>query len=428
MQAEKDRIRKEAGQERWSTESTPEDFTIRGLTELLEILPKLPAEERKVRARLLWDALADLEASESSAFYGVYSWRFNGVTKTARFDADFVRTLNRVDWVTDTNGVLAPPKIVMFDSIGWKPNSFLLTKIVFKPPLIDQLAKEAGIDPAVLDLLRRDSRIVAELLSRLSTIDHESLVEPRAEKAPSTHEKCAGDVYGDAKDLYGDDMPDIPPGTSDPDGGDSAKGGVRRGGQGLMSIGSPRDSGKGNGGSGSHSDRHGKSDGTGVGGQGKRSPGHAGGRPFVSYIGTHADDQDADPDDLDQATRMRIEEQAITLIIELEPTLHRTPEGNPGFDLYETGSDGKQVRWVEVKSMTGCLKDRPVGLSHTQFSCARERGDAYWLYVVEYATDPEKIQVLRIHNPFSHAKTFTFDSGWRQIAQIEPLTLLTIQI
>ena len=125
---------------------------------------------------------------------------------------------------------------------------------------------------------------------------------------------------------------------------------------------------------------------------------------------------------------MRIEEQAITLIIELEPTLHRTPEGNPGFDLYETGSDGKQVRWVEVKSMTGCLKDRPVGLSHTQFSCARERGDAYWLYVVEYATDPEKIQVLRIHNPFSHAKTFTFDSGWRQIAQIEPLTLLTIQI
>jgi hypothetical protein len=30
-----------------------------------------------------------------------------------------------------------------------------------------------------------------------------------------------GDVYGDAKDLYGDDMPDIAPGTHDLDGGDA---------------------------------------------------------------------------------------------------------------------------------------------------------------------------------------------------------------
>lgn len=90
---------------------------------------------------------------------------------------------------------------------------------------------------------------------------------------------------------------------------------------------------------------------------------------------------------------------AIDLIIGLEPALHRTPEGNPGFDLFEADSDGRQIRWVEVKSMTGTLEDRPVGLSHTQFDCAREKGDAYWLYVVERATDPANARVLRIQNP-----------------------------
>lgn len=96
---------------------------------------------------------------------------------------------------------------------------------------------------------------------------------------------------------------------------------------------------------------------------------------------------------------MRIEAQAIQKIIELEPTLIRTPEGNPGYDLYENDSNGQPIRWVEVKSMTGSLADRPVGLSRTQFDCARERGSAYWLYVVEHATDPGQARILRIQDP-----------------------------
>ena len=119
---------------------------------------------------------------------------------------------------------------------------------------------------------------------------------------------------------------------------------------------------------------------------------------------------------------MNIEDQAITLIISLEPGLKRTPEGNPGFDLFEVNGSGQQVRWVEVKSMTGSLENRPVGLSRTQFDYACAKGDAYWLYVVEHATDSENARVLRIQNPVAHARTFTFDHGWRQIARTEPPT------
>lgn len=70
--------------------------------------------------------------------------------------------------------------------------------------------------------------------------------------------------------------------------------------------------------------------------------------------------------------------------------------------------------------MTRSMKERPAGLSRTQFDCACEKGDGNWLYVVEFATEPGKARVLRIQNPFAQARTFTFDYGWSQIAQGEP--------
>lgn len=410
--SEKAQIRRETGLERASWENPPEDFTLRGLTELLEFLPKLHPKDAADRSKVLWEALADLEARGTTAFHGSYKWGYFHEEKTARFDAAFVRTLNQVAWVPNTDGELVPPGLVVFDTLGWKPNSFLQTKITFKPPIIDQLARAAGIDPAILDLLRRDPTIVAELTSRLS-VSPTPEPEPSAETESGIDVTPDDDVYDGAKDLYGDDMPDIPPGSADPDGGDGVGTGAGGGGQGRSGTGPTRGGSQGNG--GGHGTPGEKGGGKG-GGQGKRTPGHAGGRPFISYVSTHPDDDGPDPDGLDQAKRIKIEGSAIDLIIGLEPGLRRTPEGNPGFDLFEADSSGTRTRWVEVKSMTGTLRDRPVGMSHVQFDFAREKGEAYWLYVVENATDLNKARVLRIQDPAGHARTFTFDHGWSAIA------------
>ena len=142
------------------------------------------------------------------------------------------------------------------------------------------------------------------------------------------------------------------------------------------------------------------------------------GRPFISYVGTHPDDEDSDPDDLDQAARMALEAKAIEFILSLETGWQRTPTHNPGFDLYETGPDELPARWCEVKAMTGSLTDRPVGLSRTQFDCARAHGDAYWLYVVERA-GTDSARVVRIQDPAGNARTFTFDHGWLEIAELD---------
>jgi len=426
--SEKAQIRREAGLERASWESQTEDFTLRGLTQLLEFLPTLNSEEAAARGKVLWEALADLETRGTAAFYGSYKWGYFHEAKAARFDAAFVRTLNQVAWVPNADGELVRPGLVVFDTLGWKPNPFLLTKIAFKPPIIDQLAKEAGIDPAALDLLRKlGITNVADLTSRLGITNPTPEPEPSPAPEPEIDEPSEGNVYDGAKDLYDDDMPEIPPGPPDPDGGDSVGTGAGSGGQGRTGTGTSRCGGHGNGVAHGSAGGHGTSGDKGGGkgsSSGKRTPGNANGRPFISYVGTHPDDDSPDPDGLDQATRMQIEGRAIDLIIGLEPSLHRAPEGNPGFDLFEADSGGKQIRWVEVKSMTGTLANHPVGLSHTQFEYAREKGEAYWLYVVEHATDPEQARVLRIQNPFGHARTFTFDHGWSEIAQTAPPTAI----
>ncbi len=429
-------LRRKTGYVELGARETVVDWVLNGLDGLIDLLPKLTPEQRIERARLIWESLGDLEERRGRGIFdGSYTWSHYGERRTPPFPAAFIRRLNAAAWIPDANGELFPPNLVLFDSLGWKTNHFLLTKIVFKPPLIDQLAKEAGIDPAALDLLRKlGITSVADLTSRLgitgahpkadATTENESSDEVLVEEDTDDTRPSGEDVYDEAKDLYGDDMPDIPSGRYDPDGSEGSTSGTGRGSQGETGTGRPRGEGQGGIGSRDGSGNHtgsGKSGGTNTGGQGKRKPGTNGVRPFISYIGTHPDDEEADPDGLDQATRMKIEDRAITLIISLEPKLQRTPEGNPGFDLFEANDNRQPVRWVEVKSMTGSLENRPVGLSRTQFDFALGKGDAYWLYVVEYATDAEKARVLRIQNPVGHARTFTFDRGWGQIAQTEPV-------
>ena len=143
-----------------------------------------------------------------------------------------------------------------------------------------------------------------------------------------------------------------------------------------------------------------------------------GGRKFISYVAlSPEDEEESDPDGLTRQERMDLEDEAIALILGSEPELKRTPTNNPGFDLTEPGPSGQPVKWIEVKAMKGTLKDRPVGLSRSQFECSREHGEAFWLYVVERAGVPEQARLVRIQDPAGNAGTFTFDHGWIAVAE-----------
>ena len=409
---EKYEMRKLTGVVNSSGGESIKDFTLRGLDQWLNTLPRLPPEQATKKAELLWEALNDLEEQRGTrVFSGIYLWFYHSQRRCS-FPAAFVHQLNESAWVSDKTGVPQQPGLVVFENIGppWKPNEFLLTKIRFKPPIIETLAREAGIEPGVLDLLKKlGLTSVAELGLRLGL----------GEEPEQVNGEPGQTTVGDAvKNILGDAPSPTPP-VSDPMDQESQRSGVTSG---RGTSGSGHGTGSASGGDAPR----GSTGGSKTGGKsstpgtsaGKRAPGSPGGRPFISYVGTHPVDDEPDSDGLDQSARMALEEQAITHILSHDPRLARTPTNNPGFDLIELDPDGNPIRWVEVKAITGTMMDRPVGLSRTQFECAREKGVAYWLYVVEQAGIPEASRIVRIQDPAGKAATFTFDRGWREIAEV----------
>lgn len=378
-------LRREAGLERSTWEKPIFDTTIRGLQELLAFHFNLNIQQQqRLKAGLLWEALADLESRRgSNAFNGEYTWGYFHESKTATFDAAFVRQLNSTPWIPDVNGKLQCPEFVLFESLGWKPNPFLQSKIHFKPPIIETLAKEAGIEPGVLDLLKKlGVTSEAELRSRLGVIAEPGNIDDALEK------------------LLGKTPEPTPP-VPDPLGPEPNGAGGANHKVGTSVGGST---------GGSSSEEH--------NGKGKRTPGSKGGRPFISYIGAHPNEEEPDPDGLDQKARMTIEEKAIEFIRKCEPELQPTEPGNPGYDLFKVDENGKTICWIEVKAMTGSLNDRPVGMSHTQFKYAQKHMDNYWLYIVENASDIKNTRLVRIQDPAGKARTYTFDYGWLSVAAV----------
>jgi sacsin len=93
------------------------------------------------------------------------------------------------------------------------------------------------------------------------------------------------------------------------------------------------------------------------------------------------------------------------------------PPGNKGFDIRSVDPSG-QVRYIEVKGIDGAWGPRGVSLSCPQFDFVRENpGKDFWVYVVEYARDPERIRIYTIQKPASRVNHYYFDHGWKDLAE-----------
>ena len=394
------------------------------MQELLETMSDASADEQEDKARLLWDELIHLEERRGkSLFTGQYTWTHYGRYRT-EFDAEFVRKLNEASWIRDSDDELQRPGFLLFEPLGWKPNPFLQSKIRFKPPVIDALAKEAGLEPGILNLLKKlGLTSEAELRSRLGIADSsETEADERDEKTDTGKDHISdedGDVDDAIKDLLGDDTEPTPP-APDPSGPEPTK---RRTGSGSEGRRSPGQDDSGSAGRRIDGRKRGRTGGKpqGTGGSGKQGAATTGdsGKPFISYVATRPNEEEPDPDGLQHQARMALEEKAIDLILQREPQLKRTPTNNPGYDLCEPDANDEPIRRVEVKAMTSDLQSRPVGLSRAQFECAREHRGRFWLYVVEHAADPKKSRIVRIQDPAGKARTFCFDHGCINVADID---------
>ena len=374
---ERRKLREKAGHPKTSCQNDQViDWTLKGLEKLLALLPNLDVDRQKCVPGLLWDELAHLEERRGkNLFTGNYKWTHYG-SYNRSFEAAFVRRLNNTPWVPDAEGQLQRPELVLFDSLGWKENPFLKSMISFRPPIIETLAEAAGFEPGVLDLLKqRGLTNVSNLLDALG------LEEDSSGSTSNDGEKTENSRAHDHRTVDRE-------GSGSGTGAKDTAGGQHHGEGGTKKSNSREE----------------------------KRPDSTGACQFVSYVATHPGEGEPDPDGLDKESRMKLEAKAIELILACESDWRPTPPNNPGYDLFKIGEDGQPISWCEVKAMKGSLQDRPVGLSHTQFSFASKHGESFWVYVVEHAGDDRAARIVRIQDPAGKARTFTFDRGWRAVS------------
>lgn len=94
----------------------------------------------------------------------------------------------------------------------------------------------------------------------------------------------------------------------------------------------------------------------------------------------------------------------------------RMPHANPGFDIISDGANENDRRYIEVKGVAGEWGAAGVPLSVRQFERAWKEGASFWLYVVEFALDPARRRITRLHDPVSHVTQYRVDAGWRALA------------
>jgi hypothetical protein len=164
--------------------------------------------------------------------------------------------------------------------------------------------------------------------------------------------------------------------------------------------------------------------------RGRRLPGKRRKDRVATYVsGSLLPDGSVAPAEENEGARRRnieLGQKAVGKVCAFEEEHGRkpTPRGqtHPGYDVdshdpvvdsLDPQTDSE--RSIEVKGSAGPWTAQGVALSPRQFQTARELGDRFWLYVVEYADDPERAVVHSIQNPFKKVTEYWFDRGWKQL-------------
>ena len=141
-------------------------------------------------------------------------------------------------------------------------------------------------------------------------------------------------------------------------------------------------------------------------------------RRLLSYVRQKQESESGANDESTQSEHnLAVEVVARSAVCEYEKERGRVAEQmaqtHPGYDIISRNPLTGEDRFIEVKGVNGEWGQTGVGLSRLQFSNAQDYGDRYWLYVVEFVSDPEHIRVHPIRSPAAQVTTFMFDGNWR---------------
>lgn len=146
---------------------------------------------------------------------------------------------------------------------------------------------------------------------------------------------------------------------------------------------------------------------------------------WISRLKTASQSREAtesgDSHDDESLENLAIGDAAVGWVLQYERQHGRKPmsmaHANPGYDVESRkGRNPEPERYIEVKGIDGEWGRNGVPLSGIQIEFCREKGDAFWLYVVENARNPDTVRIHTIQNPLARTTQFRFDHGWSEVA------------
>jgi hypothetical protein len=127
---------------------------------------------------------------------------------------------------------------------------------------------------------------------------------------------------------------------------------------------------------------------------------------------------EASPDT--ESDRLETAAAAVAFVLDEErrkgANIREMHHNNEGFDILKRSPDGTDD-YIEVKGLTGAWTEVGIALTPAELRYAERHRERYWLYVVEFAKNPDRRRRFVIQDPFGKTTQFRFDSGWKGIAE-----------
>ncbi|GHT78484.1 hypothetical protein FACS1894130_05140 [Spirochaetia bacterium] len=342
--------------------NTQNDNTIYGLEPLLHLMNTLDKKEKIIRSKLIWNELCRLyERRHESVFLAEHSWSFSQRNHNCYFDTYFIRLLNTMPWIPDSNGRLQIPGNISFKSLDWEGNLFLLSKIHFKTDEI-QAFEEKNPGKKVVD-----ENLYKELMALKA--------EKEAQEEKKGKDILEGLLAGDNKFIPEVAAEDTEPVVTEYEGKDTSQ---------PVSH------------SSAETEQTGRSVADKVDDPSNHPKPSAPDPEYISVEGKWG--QDVVYKELEKEYKGNVNIEIIDL----------NAKGKTGY-----GADfiieelGKKIKYIEVKSTKG-TRGTPVEVSCRQWDAARhyfniDHGDEYWIYCVfeaGYANPP----IVKVQNPYQKWK------------------------
>lgn len=148
---------------------------------------------------------------------------------------------------------------------------------------------------------------------------------------------------------------------------------------------------------------------------------------LLSYVEPNSNETSTDQEhERDTGVELRqIADAAVTYVLERERAEGHQVIGmdfaNEGFDILRTVANSAD-EYIEVKGLAGRWTEAGIALTPAELRLAERYRARYFLYIVEFATEPARRALYRIGDPFGKTKHFRFDSGWKGMSKPDEIT------